>query len=273
MVVSVVRKDWYMTEMTMSAKVVDERRSQALQIAQKCMALLKSRFGARRVILFGSLAGQGPWHDHSDIDLAVEGIPPEDFFKAYIACDKLLPPGLDLDLVPLEDAYPEMRGRILGEVEMPDDPMLAFKALVEDELVALSRVVQKMEELLLQGTQPPTWVELYAMAGMSHEFYNGIERIFERVVISLGEGLPRGESWHVDLLTQIATEQVGGRSAIIDAPLYAQLQEYLKFRHFFRHAYGYTLDWNRLRWEAENMSKTLEMLREQLQAFFDRYVD
>ncbi|MCQ3976400.1 MAG: hypothetical protein DPW09_23465, partial [Anaerolineae bacterium] len=47
------------------------RRQQALQAAETCIALLKNRFRARQVILFGSLAGQGVWHSQSDIDLAV----------------------------------------------------------------------------------------------------------------------------------------------------------------------------------------------------------
>jgi predicted nucleotidyltransferase len=33
------------------------RREEALRAAEACAALLKERFGARRVVLFGSLAG------------------------------------------------------------------------------------------------------------------------------------------------------------------------------------------------------------------------
>jgi len=161
-----------------------------------------------------------------------------------------------------------MRARILGEVETPDDPILALRSLVEDEVVALKRVVERMDELLATKADPPTWVELYAIAGMSHEFYNGIERIFERIVVNLGEELPRGAVWHADLLNQIATAQEGNRPPVIDGPLHARLTEYMKFRHFFRHAYGYTLDWRRLRWSAEQMEETLQLLREQLNAFF-----
>ena len=67
---------------------------------------------------------------------------------------------------------------------MPDDPLLALQALVEDELVALGRVAQEMEELLAASSKPPTRTELRAVAGMLHEFYNGVERIFERIAVS-----------------------------------------------------------------------------------------
>lgn len=234
----------------MQQHAAEERKKQALEVAEACAQLLKQRFGARRVLLFGSLAQQGVWHEQSDIDIAVEGLAPADFFPAYSACRDLLPRGLDLDLdlVPLEDAYPEMRARILGEVEMPKDTLLALKALVEDELVALERVSQEMQGLLIECARPPTHTELRAMASILHDFYNGIESIFERIAVRLGEGLPRGMHWHVDLLNQVAEAQPGKRPAVIDEPLRTRLKDYLDFRHFFRHAYGYTLEWNQIRW-------------------------
>jgi len=247
-------------------------REQALKAVENCVRLLKERFGAGRVIPFGSAAGQGVWHGRSDIDLAVEGLAPERFCAAYAACHEVLPRGLELDLVPLERAYPEMRARILGEVPMPDDPILAIKALVEDELTALERVTQEMANLLAARADPPTRTELRAMAGILHEFYNGVERIFERIAVALGEGVPQGGYWHADLLAQMASAREGKRSAVVDEPLRARLKEYLEFRHFFRHAYGYTLEWDQLRWKAESLSDTFNMLREQLRAFFESLI-
>lgn len=247
-------------------------QAEALAVAEACAELLKTRFGARRVILFGSLVGQGPWHDGSDIDLAVEGLPPEQFFRAWVALDEVVPRGLMVDLVPLEDTYPEMRARILGEVEMPEDPVLALKSLVEDELVALERVAGQMNELLAGRADPPTWIELNAMATLLHQFYTGIESICERITVTLGEDLPRGEYWHHDLLNQVAEAHEGVRPAVISEPLRARLREYLKFRHFFRHAYGYTLEWTKMRWKVESMSETLELLREQLRVFFQAVI-
>ncbi len=121
-------------------------KAKALTVAAACTRLLQAEFGSKRAIVFGSLAGQGPWHDRSDIDIAVEGLPPEEFFRAYSACCDLLPPDLNLDLVPLEDVYPEMRSRILQEVEVPEDPILSLKGLVEDELIALSRIVKTTQD-------------------------------------------------------------------------------------------------------------------------------
>ena len=107
------------------------------------------------------------------------------------------------------------------------------------------------------------------MAAYLHQFYTGVESILERIAVGLGEGLPRGEYWHVDLLNQMAEERAGERPAVIDEPLRARLKGYLDFRHFFRHAYGYTLLWSQMCWKAENLSDTLTMLRDQLRVFFE----
>lgn len=251
-----------------SSKATAKSREQVLEAAEACRRLLREHFGARRVILFGSLAGQSPWHAQSDVDLAVEGLAPSVFFDAYSACRDILPQGVELDLVALEKVSPEMRARILGEVPMPDDPLLALQALVEDELVALGRVAQEMEDLLAASSQPPTRTELRAVAGMLHELYNGVERILERIAVSLGEGMPQGSYWHADLLTQMAIARGTGRPEVVDEPLRARLKDYLDFRHFFRHAY--TLEWSQLRWKAERLAVTLTMLREQLRLFFER---
>ncbi|MBI3942775.1 MAG: nucleotidyltransferase domain-containing protein, partial [Chloroflexi bacterium] len=62
-------------------------QDQALAAAGRCIQMLRERFGVRQVILFGSLGGRGgPWHSQSDIDLAVAGLAPEEFFTAYSAC-------------------------------------------------------------------------------------------------------------------------------------------------------------------------------------------
>lgn len=41
------------------------RRQRAQQAAEACARVLKEQFGAREVYIFGSLAGQGPWHSRS----------------------------------------------------------------------------------------------------------------------------------------------------------------------------------------------------------------
>lgn len=85
--------------------------------AQECARVLVEQYGARRVWLFGSLAHRRFVHIGSDIDLAVEGLSPEDYFPALAAIWRLLP-GFELDLVPLEDAKPSLVDLVRKEGEL-----------------------------------------------------------------------------------------------------------------------------------------------------------
>jgi len=61
---------------------MQERQEQGLKIARQCAKILKERFGAEKVVLFGSLLDHQQMSWRSDIDLAVWGLPEKDYFKA-----------------------------------------------------------------------------------------------------------------------------------------------------------------------------------------------
>jgi len=252
---------------SLKSKVMRDRKAEALAAAQACAELLKTRFGARRVIIFGSLAGQGPWHGRSDIDLAVEGLAPADYIPALSACWELLPEGIELDLVPLEDAHPEMRAYILGEVTMPSDPHEALQQEIQLELDNLTRLVQSTQALLARLPAQPNEDEIRSIGSRLQDFYSGVERIFERIAVRLDGDLPAGPSWHTYLLRRMTSPWAEVRPAVIDRALATRLLDYLRFRHLFRHTYGFDLEWEKCQPLAEGMAETLEALRAQLMAF------
>jgi predicted nucleotidyltransferase len=240
------------------SETITLQQHEALALARRCAHVLQHRFGARRVIPFGSVVGHGTWHPGSDLDLAVEGIAPEQFFRAWSALRDLLPPGLEVDLVDLEHASEALRARILGEKTMAEDPVHDLQELVEDELAALRHLVQAMQAGLGLLEEPPSPFALQALASYLHQFYTGCERILERIAVAVDGGL----------LAQLARELSGVRPAVLNEALWLRLQDYLAFRHFFRHADGYTLEWTRLRPLVTGMADTLTDLQGQLRAFF-----
>lgn len=68
--------------------------------------------GATAVVLFGSLA-TGAVHEASDVDLAVQGLPPQAYFRAM--GELATPFGSPVDLAELERAQPSLRDRIAAE--------------------------------------------------------------------------------------------------------------------------------------------------------------
>jgi len=251
------------------ADTITLQQHEALALVARCAHVLQHRFGARRVIPFGSVVGHGTWHSGSDLDLAVEGIAPEQFFRAWAAVRALMPPGVEVDLVDLEHTSEALRARVLGEKTMAEDPVRTLKALVEDELAALGAIVHAVQEGLDRSGEPPSQFVMQALASYVYQFYTGCERTLERLAVTVDGGLPGGAFSHANLLAQMARECPGVRPAVLHEALWLRRQDYLAFRHFFRHAYGYTLDWAKLRPLVAGMSTTLADLQGQLRACLD----
>jgi len=92
-----------------------KRMREAYAAARKCVRILYDKYKVSRVYLIGSLAHPEDFHERSDIDLAVEGLPSHLYFKALAELWRELPAGLELDLIPLEDVDPDFLKRILKE--------------------------------------------------------------------------------------------------------------------------------------------------------------
>jgi uncharacterized protein YutE (UPF0331/DUF86 family) len=92
-----------------------------------------------------------------------------------------------------------------------------------------------------------TVIELAASATFLHNIYNGIENILKQVLKAKGIEIPESATWHKELLN--LSESQG----IISEKLSDQLYEYLTFRHFFVHAYGFMLDEAHLEVLANNI--------------------
>ncbi|MCC6623761.1 MAG: nucleotidyltransferase domain-containing protein [Deltaproteobacteria bacterium] len=90
----------------------EDLRQRALAAMPALVDLLVRDFGAKRVILFGSLV-RGAMSDHPDIDLLVEGIDPVAVGRAAGRLFLLAP--LPVDLVPRETGRPEIVARALEE--------------------------------------------------------------------------------------------------------------------------------------------------------------
>ena len=92
-----------------SIKILEQARQDALTVAR----LLVGEFGAKRVWLFGSvLTGRG-LRQTSDIDLAVERLPEEQFFRAVGRA--LQTSRFDVDLKTMEKLPGSWREKILHE--------------------------------------------------------------------------------------------------------------------------------------------------------------
>ncbi len=95
--------------------VEEARREALLQRAREAAALLKTQFGARRVMLFGSLVHRAWFTPDSDVDLAVQGLA-GDYWQAWRSVEDIFK-SQAVDLIELESASESLR-RVIQEEGM-----------------------------------------------------------------------------------------------------------------------------------------------------------
>ena len=93
---------------------IDARFERAWHTARQASSILKKRFGADTVLIFGSLLDRELFHAHSDLDLAAWGISDDAYLKAAGAVLDL-DPEFTADLVRMEEAGESIRAVIERE--------------------------------------------------------------------------------------------------------------------------------------------------------------
>ena len=79
-----------------------------------------------------------------------------------------------------------------------------------------------------------------------HGFYSGLERVFEKIALTVDGSIPSGANWHRELLNQMSIEFPSIRPAVISGGLRKDLESYLGFRHVVRNVYTYHLNPDKL---------------------------
>ncbi len=102
--------------------------------------------------------------------------------------------------------------------------VLAEKENVEMALANLSEAMARTDRSV---------VELTAAASFVHNVYNGIENILKQTLAARSIEMPKTGTWHQELLKRSVAEKV------VSNELAQELKEYLGFRHFFVHGYGF----------------------------------
>lgn len=86
-------------------------RKQLLARVRQAAAMLKSRFRAQRVVLFGSLAHASWFVRDSDVDLAVEGLSSEDYWQAWRLVEEIIG-DRPVDMIDIETSGKSLRQAI-----------------------------------------------------------------------------------------------------------------------------------------------------------------
>ena len=144
---------------------------------------------------------------------------------------------------------------------------------VEFELEQLSHLLAVHRELVRKsGDCLPSSVELSALAMMLHSFYTGVENIFKRIAVDSGDQTLSGENWHRALLDSML-RPASSRPVVISPETHESLGDYRAFRHVFRNAYSFDLDWGKLAPLVADCDSTLKRLDGELRLFLENEDD
>ena len=80
--------------------------------------------------------------------------------------------------------------------------------------------------------------------------------------------MPNGIKWHKELFAK-AFEGTENRTNIFREELKVPLNEYLQFRHFVRHSYGFQLKWEKMKNMLFDMNTMWENIKNDLNKFIE----
>jgi len=131
--------------------------------------------------------------------------------------------------------------------------------LVEDQEAVneLAKKIQIVTEEInaISGQIPES--ELMLCAAYLHHFYTGMESMFDRISRVIDGGTQAGGDYHRELIFSMSRPIKGVRPAIITKDLVEELDDYRRFRHMFRHAYGSELRWHKMKPLAAGIPLTI----------------
>lgn len=138
---------------------------------------------------------------------------------------------------------------------------------IRNEFIELERVVHRVESGWERAKRSGDDYYLDGVALNLHGFYNGLERIFERIATILDGSLPQGENWHQLLLKQMTKEASGVRPAVISDHVYVQLDELRGFRHVVRNIYTFKFNPHKLEKLVTEVGPLYKKVQSELLAF------
>ena len=142
-----------------------------------------------------------------------------------------------------------------------------LKIRVAFEISQVDKLLNDSKPLLdLCKLKVPDFIEISAAAMLLHSFYNGIENILRLIIKFYDTELPNDIKWHMELLEKAFVSNEN-RKKIFNIELQQPLDEYLKFRHFVRHSYGFQLDWERMEDLVMGMNDIWDKIQRDVNAF------
>ncbi|MBX3054877.1 MAG: hypothetical protein KF770_00240 [Anaerolineae bacterium] len=146
---------------------------------------------------------------------------------------------------------------------------LDLVARIHQEVKDLERVVARAERGVQAAHERPEDQDLYfdSAALNLHDFYAGLERIFQQIGAVVDGKIPGGGNWHRELLQQMQTDIPELRPPVLSAESVTAVDEFLRFRHVLRNIYAFQFDPERIARLVSQMRPAWGQVQTELLAF------
>ena len=140
---------------------------------------------------------------------------------------------------------------------------------IRQELKDIERVVDRAQRAVAASRQRPEDQDFYldSAALNLHDFYAGLERIFEHIAANVDRSVPSGQDWHRELLRQMAVDIPQIRPQVLSRASAGTIDEYLRFRHVVRNIYAFEFDPERIGRLVRNLRSSFEQVQTDLLSF------
>ena len=143
---------------------------------------------------------------------------------------------------------------------------------IEIEITNIEKLLETAKDTLsyCRNNELFDFEKTSATALTFHSFYNGVENILIIITKGFNESFPKGNDWHMELFNRafIVNEKYG---KIFDEDIKPKLKEYLTFRHFLRHTYGFLLDPIKLKPLLMNIDNVWTAIKNNLIQFVGKF--
>ncbi|MBU1121102.1 MAG: hypothetical protein KKF54_00175 [Candidatus Omnitrophica bacterium] len=148
-----------------------------------------------------------------------------------------------------------------------------YNELKEDVLAeekAIDETIERLREIRWKfDSQKQDNLIEPAMGTYLMNFYNGIENILKRVSKEYYSFMPKGNSWHKELLV-LSYNAPERKIPIFDQGIASRVIPYKNFRHRFVSGYGFQLKGEKMLVLIDNVEELWNDIKKTISEFFDK---
>lgn len=135
--------------------------------------------------------------------------------------------------------------------------------LIEKAVEIIGVMKEKLDPAAVSNEQKAA-VGTYLM-----NFYTGVENIIKRISKEYYQNMPRGASWHKELL-DMSYNPPGNKIPIFSKCIKDRLNPYRAFKHLFVSGYGFKLEWELMSQLVNSIHQLWADIKKSVSEFFDR---